>query len=140
MTDNERAMYTGLCICRNTEVAQRWARSQVFILIHSAGLSFIFANTQSTSLLYFWSSLGGLALMIFWYFTNRRTTQLIVYWQSRLAEFEQSKTNPIEINVFTGKDWDRWANPWFPFHVILNILIAFFAILWLYALAKSFFL
>jgi len=39
--NNERAMYTGLAMSRNTEVQLRWGRSQMFIILNSAAFSFL---------------------------------------------------------------------------------------------------
>lgn len=50
MTDNERAMYTGIAISRNTEVNLRWARSQLFIFVNFGGFSFLATQTPSRHL------------------------------------------------------------------------------------------
>lgn len=140
MTDNQKTMCTGLFICWNTQVAQRWARSQVYLLIHSAGLSLTIAAPQPTFRFLFWTSIGGLILVIFWYLANWRTNQWLVYWQSRLAAFERAEPNPVEIGVFTGPEWERMTRSWFPFHYIVNLLIMFIAVLWFITLVRAFLL
>lgn len=140
MTNNQRAMYAGLCFCRNTEVAQRWLRTQVFLLIHSAGLSFTLAQSQPTFTLFFFMSLGGLVLAICWFLANWRTDQWIVYWQARLVEFEKAEPEPAEIKLFSGPEWDRMKRFWFSFNVIANALITFFSLLWCVVLVRAFFI
>lgn len=140
MTDNQRAMYTGVSMCRNTEVAQRWSRTMLFFLIHSAALSFVVSRPQLTFRLFFWMSLAGLVLTGIWFLANWRTDQWIVYWQSRLAAFEQIEAREGEIGVFAGPDWERITRFLFTFNVIVNVLIGFISLLWLVVFVWGFFL
>ena len=130
MTDNERAMYTGVAICRNTEVTQRWARSQILLLIHSVMLSVILTRIPPTFLFLLGFSVGGLVLTVFWYLVNWRTNKWIVYWQSRLAAFEKSETNAGGTPVFTGPEWEKMTQSWFVFHRLVNYLIGLLAFVW----------
>lgn len=140
MTDNQRAMYTGICICRNTEVAQRWTRTTLFFLIHSAALSFVVSRPQLTPRLFFWMSIVGLVLTGIWFLANWRTDQWIVYWQPRLAALEQTEAREGETGVFAGPDWEQINAVLFTFNVIVNSLIGFITILWFVILVWGFFL
>jgi hypothetical protein len=138
MNDSEKAMYTGIAMCRNTEVTQRWARSQIYLLIHSAGLSLTITSQKPTFFFLFFTSLGGLVLTFFWYIANLRTNQWIVYWQSRLAALETAEPNPAQLGFFRGADWDRITSSWHPFHFIVNALIGFFAVAWFIIFIRAF--
>lgn len=138
MTNNQRAMYTGLAMCRNTEVAQRWSRTQVFLLIHSAGISFAFTKTEPTFSFLTVLSLLGIILGGIWFLTNRRTTQWITYWQLRLEAFERAEPEPVEITLFSGSAWDQMKRSWYPFDIIVNALIVVFAFLWSGVLVRVF--
>lgn len=139
MTENQRAMYAGLCLCRNTEVTQRWARTQVFLLIHSAALSFTLTRPQTTFSILFWMGLGGLVLTGFWFLANRRTDQWIVYWQSCLMIFEQHEQEQAEIPIFSGPEYERVAGTLITFNRIVNLLIGFFVFVWIVVVISSFF-
>lgn len=138
MHDNERAMYTGVSMCRNTEVTQRWVRTTLFFLIHSAGLSYTLARQQPTQLLLFIVSVGGLVLVSIWFLANWRTDQWIVYWQSRLTAIERSEVQPGGVTVFTGPDYERVTGVFFTFNAIVNLLIVVFTSLWLIVFVWAF--
>lgn len=139
VTNNEKAMYTGLAMCRNTEVAQRWSRTQVFLLIHSAALSFAATRPQATFLFLLSMSVGGLALTGFWFLANRRTDQWIVYWQSCLVAFERHEQEPVETPIFSGPVYDQVTGMRVTFNRIVNVLIGFFALVWLGVCIYAFF-
>lgn len=140
MTSNQKAMYTGLAMCRNTEVAQRWSRTQVFLLIHSASLSFTLTRPQPTFALFSLMGLGGLLLTGFWFLANRRTDQWIIYWQSCLVAFERHEQEPVETTIFSGPAYDAVAEMLITFNRIMNLLICASTFAWLSIIVHSFLL
>ena len=76
----------------------------------------------------------------FWFIANRRTDQWIVYWQSRLAAFEEHEHEPVETPVFSGVEYERVSGMYITFNRIVIVLIGFFAFLWVSVLVSSFFM
>jgi len=139
MTNNERAMYTGLAMCRNTEVAQRWARSQLFLIIHSAAFSFVAARAQPERRFLLVMGAVGVVLGVFWLLANWRTDQWIVYWQSCLVNFERTEHEPVETPIFSGLAYDRVAGFPFTFNRIVMALASFFLLAWIVVILIAFF-
>jgi len=140
MNENERAMYSGLAMCRNTEVTQRWSRSQFFFLIHSAALSFVTTLDQPEFGPLLINSLAGVFLGFFWLAVNMRTNQWIVYWQSRLEAFELLEPTPAEIPIFSGLAYQRVAGRLITFHRIIATLAGFFILIWVDIIVQAFLL
>lgn len=139
MTENERAMYTGLSMNRNTEVSLRWSRSQFFLLIHSAGITFAASGTvEPTFLFYIALASIGIVLGVSWLATLWRTDQWIIYWQSRLQAFDQSQMNPVETPLFSGEEYEHVAGFFLTFHRILITIASSFTIAWVVVLVYSF--
>ena len=139
MTNNQRAMYSALVACRNTEVIQRWSRSQFFLIIHSAGFSFLATRTKPDFQTLLMMGFGGIILGIFWFLANWRTDQWIIYWQSCLNAFEQSEPEPVETPVFSGLAYDRMSEAFLTFNRIVVALTTFFIILWGCVVVYAFF-
>lgn len=138
MTNNQRAMYTGLCLCRSTEVGQRWARTQAFLLIHSATLTFTATRPQPTLSLLLSMSIFGLALVGIWFLANRRTDQWITYWESQLAVLEQAEPELVETPVFRGPAWQQITGARLTFNFIVNSLIVVLALMWSTVFVRAF--
>ena len=127
MTNDEKAMYTGMAMCRNTEVTLRWARSQMFMLINSAMFSLVFTQQKA-----FWKfailSWLGVLLCVLWFLINHKTQQWVEYWQTRLAQIKHEE-EPSTVNVFIGPEWDR-INKGSTFYRLISILPIAFAMFW----------
>ncbi len=128
MTENERAMYTGMAISRNTEVNLRWSRSQMFIVVNFGGISFLATQTPSRGL-HIVVGVVGILLGAVWMFANWRAQKWVEYWNSRLAAVENAEPNPVTTPVYRGPEWDK-ANSQLGFPHLLIILAAIFTLLW----------
>lgn len=135
MTGDEKAMYTGMAMCRNTEVTLRWSRSQMFMIINSAMLSLVF--TQGAGFwLFFCLGLFGIGMAVVWILINRKSQQWVEYWQTRLAQIKHAE-EPDTVNVFIGPEWDK-INKGPTFHRLLSILPFVFTLLWIIVFVLSF--
>lgn len=143
MIADQRAMYTGLAMCRNTEVQMRWARSNFFLLIHSGGVSLLVARLGNwTFLPLLCASVLGFLLGLAWTATILRTNQRVKYWQTRLRVFEQSRSEEqaqpgeqVEVEmkntqVFSGDEWDKIEKFRLNFRSITMLLALAFTLAW----------
>jgi len=131
MTDEQKVMYTGICMCRNTEVTLFWSRHQVFVLINLAALPLLL--TEHTLIFYQLVAGMGFLLCTYWSIINCETEEIIDYWESRLASIEPSEeSNLIAFCVFTGRDWKE-ANEFLKFLSKYRIALfpGFFTYIWL---------
>ena|SRR3989344_714184 len=128
MTENEQAMYTGMAISRNTEVTLRWSRSQMFILLHSAALTF-FAS-RPLSRLHLLLAFGGFLMAVLWWFTIWRTEHWVEYWQSRLRAVEKSQESPVQTYVYEGPEFQSVSSRLPSFHQILLSLPVLAGMIW----------
>lgn len=135
MTNDERAMYTGMAILRNTEVTLRWSRSQMFMIINSALLSLVFSKDASFTL-FLLLSLFGIVMAVVWFLINEKSQQWVEYWQARLAQIRHEE-EPTTVNVFIGPEWDAINKGW-TFHRLLKILPKAFAVVWTIVFCLSF--
>lgn len=135
MTNDEKAMYTGMAMSRNTEVTLRWSRSQMFMIINSAVLSLAFSKDAGFWLLFF---LGffGMGMASVWFIINEKSQQWIEYWQARLAQIKH-EDEPDTVNVFVGPEWDIINKGW-TFPNLLRILSLGFGLLWIGVFIFSF--
>ena len=135
MTSDEKAMYTGMAMSRNTEVTLRWSRSQMFMIINSAMLSVVFARDVG-----FWSlfflSIFGLMMVAVWFLINEKSQQWVEYWQARLAQIRHEE-EPTTVNVFIGPEWDAINKGW-TFHRLLTFLPGAFTVVWIAVFLSSF--
>lgn len=138
MTDNERAMYTGIAMSRNTEVTLRWSRSQMFIILHSAAFSLVAARPLPSHFNFVMGGVG-VAMAILWFVTIWRTDQWVDYWQSRLSALERSEHQPIQIYVYEGPDFQRVSSRPPTFHQILLALPIAAAIGWIVHIVTAFY-
>jgi hypothetical protein len=139
MTDEQKAMYTGVAMSRNNEVTLRWSRSTILTLINGAGLSLL--GTQLSNpipILYLILGIFGMSLCSFWWFLNRKTQLWIDYWHSCLAKMEPPHTTLFVFRVFTGTAWER-VNKWPTFQWLLNLLPYTFFVVWLIIMAMFLF-
>ena len=137
MTNDERAMYTGMAMSRNTEVTLRWSRSQMFMIINSAMLSVIFTK-DAGFWLFFLVSIFGMGMAAVWLMINQKSQQWVEYWQARLAQITHTdEPNTGTVNVFIGPEWDAINKGW-TFHRLLTILPAGFTLVWIVVLIVSF--
>lgn len=127
MTNDEKAMYTGMAMSRNTEVTLRWSRSQMFMIINSAMLSLLFAR-DTTFLLFLTLGVFGMIMASVWFLINMKSQQWVEYWQTRLAQIKHAE-EPDTVNVFIGLEWDT-INRGPTFHRLLSILPVGFSLLW----------
>lgn len=81
MTNDEKAMYTGMAMSRNTEVTLRWSRSQMFMIINSAMLSVVFTRDAGFALLLLLGIFGlfGLGMAMVWSIINEKSQQWVEY-------------------------------------------------------------
>jgi len=129
MNDEQRAMYTAAISLRNTEVTLRWTRTQLFFLIHSAGLSFVVTQFKEGSAVRFGSCLLGLVLVYLWWRLTMRIQHWVIYWNSKLAALE--RLEPIqEIRIFGGREYIH-ATGGIGTHDIILGLISVFLVAWL---------
>ena len=135
MTNDEKAMYTGMVMSRNTEVTLRWSRSQMFMIINSAMLSLVFSK-DTEFWLFFLLGLFGLGMAIVWFFINKKSQQWVEYWQARLAQIRHEE-EPTTVNVFIGPEWNA-INKGFTFHKLLTILSTAFMLVWIIVFCLSF--
>ncbi len=135
MTNDEKAMYTGMAMCRNTEVTLRWSRSQMFMIINSAMLSAVFARNPDFWL-FFLLGLFGMIMAVIWFIINEKSQQWVDYWQTRLAQITHEE-EPTTVNVFIGPEWDTINKGW-TFHRLLKILPGGFALVWIIVFCLSF--
>lgn len=137
MTNDEKAMYTGMAMSRNTEVTLRWSRSQMFMIINSAMLSLVFSK-DAGFWLFFLLGLFGVGMAIVWLFINEKSQQWVEYWQNRLAQITHTdEPNTGTVNVFIGSEWDA-INKGFTFHTLLRILPGAFVLVWIIVFCLSF--
>lgn len=128
MSDEAQAMYTGICMCRNTEVNLRWARSQIFILINLGGFSFLGTQRATPEIYPLLAIFAGL-LGAYWLWINQKTQHYIDHWQSCLAAIDPPPLLLNQPRVFTGSSWQS-ANKKPNFYHLLSILPVFFMVLW----------
>lgn len=128
MTDNERAMYTGIAISRNTEVNLRWSRSQMFIFINFGGVSFLATQIPSRGL-HIVVGVVGIILGVVWMLANWRAQKWVEYWNSRLAAVEGTEPHPVTTPVYRGPEWEK-ANSQFGFPHMLMALAVIFTLMW----------
>jgi len=136
MTDDQKAMYTGICMSRNTEVTLRWSRSQMFIAINAVGFSFLATQIGKPGIQPYYLILGvaGLSLGFFWLAINLKTQQWIDHWQSCLKTVEPPDKDLLVFRVFSGKSWES-INSFPTFHLLLNVLPIAFTGLWIVTLS-----
>lgn len=135
MTNDEKAMYTGMAMSRNTEVTLRWSRSQMFMIINSAMLSIVFTRDAGFGLLLL-LGIFGLGMAMVWFMINEKSQQWVDYWQTRLAQIRHEE-EPNTVNVFIGPEWDTINKGW-TFHRLLAILPKAFAVVWIGVFLFSF--
>ncbi len=135
MTNDEKAMYTGMAMSRNTEVTLRWSRSQMFMIINSAMLSIVFTRDAGFWLLFF-LGLFGMGMAVVWLMINEKSQQWVDYWQTRLAQIRHEE-EPATVNVFVGSEWDA-INKGLTFHKLLRVLPWGFALVWIVVVCVSF--
>ncbi len=128
MSDEAKAMYTGISMCRNTEVTLRWARSQIFILINLGGFSFLGTQGATAGTYLVIAFFAGL-LCAYWLWINRKTQRYINHWQSCLAAIDPPPLLLTQPRIFTGASWkEADAKP--NFYHLLNAMPVFFMALW----------
>ena len=135
MTDEEKAMYTGICMSRNTEVTLRWSRSQMLIFVNLAALPFLNAPTTKP-FTYYLLGVTGILLSGFWFLINWRTQKWIDYWQTRLALIDPPPSDLLEFRMFGGTAWEE-ANKFPNFYHILNGMPFAFFCMWATVLAYA---
>ena len=128
MSDEAKAMYTGISMCRNTEVTLRWARSQIFILINLGGFSFL-GTQRATPEMYPVIMVFAWLLGFYWLEINRRTQRYINHWQAVLAALDPPPFLLTQPRVFTGSSL-RHADKTRKFYNLLSLLPIFFMVLW----------
>ena len=128
MTDEQKVMYTGICMCLTNEERLLWSRSQIFIIINLGALSFLGAQMPN-SLLYRFVGIAGFVLFLFWSVINWKTQKMINYYQSCLASIEPKDTSLLVFRVFTGTEWKK-ANKGLTFFLLLGMLQFIFMIVW----------
>ena len=128
MTDEQRAMYAAAVLLRNNEVTLRWTRTQIFFLIHSAGLSLIVTQFKEESFARFLGCLLGLALAGLWWRLTIRIGGWVSYWVGRLAALENLGPPPA-VRIFSGSPY-RTAMRGFTAHEILLWLVRVFSAAW----------
>lgn len=137
MTDNEKAMYTGMAMSRNTEITLRWSRSQFFLIIHVALASVVGAAQQRgllpLGLLTIACTVGILA-GILWLLTNVRTNRWVQYWESRLRTVETTEPTPVTHGLYSGAEFEQLRTYTFTIRSVLSGMILSITIAWAVAL------
>ena len=128
MTDDQRAMYSGLIALRNTEVTLRWTRTQLFFLIHSAGLSFAITYLKLGSRAQIVACGLGAYLAILWVLTTRRSVHWLDFWDFRLRALEEASVQPV--TIFGGREYFE-ARRGTTTHEIIRQLGYVFFVIWI---------
>ncbi len=138
MTNDEKAMYTGMAMSRNTEVTLRWSRSQMFMIINSAMASLALSKDATFIMTLFLSFLGA-GMVVVWFLINQKSQQWVEYWQTRLAQIKHVDDEPGKetVNVFVGPEWDAINTGW-TFHRLLSIMPYLFTVVWIFVFFFSF--
>ena len=97
MNEEQRMLYSSLVSIRNIDLTIRWSVNQLFFLIHSAGLSLAVTQLKSPSLLYFLVCPIGILASILWFVITLRMRKWLKYWNSKLAELEETDTQMVRI-------------------------------------------
>ncbi len=120
MTDEQKTMYTGICMCRNAELALFWQRNQLFTVINLAAIPLLAANPIKE--FYGLIAVIGFLISTFWADINYRSREMIVYWHERLALIEPSEdSNLIVYRVFTGRDWEENIETILSFTIVIRL-------------------
>lgn len=127
---------------RASEIAMRRTMIQSFFFIHSAILSLVLTQFESTSAFYFAAFNFGLWLVRIWYLSTRRADHLIEYWNSKLEELELHQASMIEesrkssVSVFIRAEQKI---PGTKTSVIFAMLVKVFGVVWTWLFLESFF-
>ena len=134
MTDDQRAMYKAVVSVRNNEITLRWTRTQLFFLIHSAGLSLVVTQLKAESATYISACAVGVFLGLLWLLTTHRIGHWVMYWDLRLSALENYPPQPVR--VFSGREYAA-AQRGFTTHHVLLLLSGLFSAIWMILLASA---
>ncbi|RJQ36343.1 hypothetical protein C4552_03590 [Candidatus Parcubacteria bacterium] len=126
MTDDQRTMYAGLIALRTNETTLRWTRTQLFFLIHSAGLSFVVTYLKFGSGAQAIACALGAYFAVLWVLTNRRSIHWLDYWDFRLVALEQASSQSVFI--FGGREYINARQGTTTHQIIKYLGYVFFAI------------
>lgn len=142
MTDEQKAMYAGICTCYNTQLNLLQSRSWLFTLINLAGLPIITIRPVPGT--FFYVSNVGFLLCYLWIAINRQSKRLVDYWESLLASIDPPETHLFVFRVFSGRLWEKANEPFaqnpfvrFIVQLRLDVFSYFFLYLWLFILGLS---
>ena len=122
MTDDQRILYDNAGEIRNTDVIVRWNIATVFMLVHSAGITFVWTRPVAEHIaLALIFRLVGLFLALIWLFLNVRMQTWIQYWNSKIELLER-KAEPQMIRVFGGTEYEQIRNHPTSTYNILKVL------------------
>lgn len=143
MTDDDRARWTGLIFLRNNEVTLRGASSQLFLLIHSGGLTLAltqyFQHRLPPSFLSITGALG-IVLGVLWLATIMRANQLIAFWHAQLKGLEQLPSAAEAFKVFSSDVYENIAKSRITITRSMLFLAGIFIAIWFVIVVVSFFL
>lgn len=133
MTSDEQVKYAALISLRNTEVTLRWTRTQLFLLINSAGLPIVITQQlqhEPGPWFRIVAGMAGLVLTYLWHVTIQRASVWTKFWEAQLI-FLEERPQDTEVRVFGSKEFVsvRWGRP--VMDQVLKGLIAVFVVLWL---------
>ena len=97
MTDDQRAKYAALVAIRNTEATLWWTRSQLFIFMHSAGLTLAVTQRQLGPKFLLVAGAVGLLLMVYWLLATRRANQWLAFWHAQLSAAEIKQRSSLAV-------------------------------------------
>jgi hypothetical protein len=82
----------------------------------------------------------GVLFGLSWLTTMWRTDQWIIYFQERIAQFEQTEPEPAEVPVFSGPDWNRITRFPITFNRVVKYLAGLATLGWTTATVSAFIL
>lgn len=132
MTEDQKILYDNAGEVRNTDVTLRWNIAGIFLLLHTAGFTFVMNQGIVGKQVFVGLYLGGLFLGLMWFYLNLRMQRWIAYWNSRLEALEEG-ADPQTIRVFGGDEYRQILfHPASTYHILLAlngvVIVAWFGI------------
>lgn len=137
MTPEQLAKFAALITLRNTEATLRWTRSQLFIFIHSAGLTLAVTQRQLGPVFLFLAGGVGIALMVLWILITVRANQWLTFWHAQLSAAESAPPEQ-EIIIFGSDAYTRVARSHLTINRILVGLMIIFVLFWAVVILLAF--
>lgn len=140
MNDDERSLYNALILLRNQEATLRWTRSQLFIIIHSAGFSVTmnqYAQQNINEAFLIIAGVIGLILSGIWFFITIRANEWLHFWHFRLSAIEKHITDTPE-RVFESNEYTKMVrHRKITIGRMLMVTIFVFGLLWSAVFVKA---